>query len=178
MIHRIHKYDVNRRDGVGGFLGYVNLCEGYIDVSHIYSNLIESNFISPSWFSKKELSIIANGITKLGKQIWILQRRTPREYLFSIYPIELEQKQDEKMISNSYFTTNTINFAANPAYTYSNIIQNLYNVEPVRAPVGFIQEHYLHQPILATPIFTPAMQIPAIQGAIADQIIYDDIDHN
>jgi hypothetical protein len=175
MIHRIHKYSVDYRSGIGAFLGYVNLCNGYIDVSHIYENLIRSNLISSSWFQKKELNIVANGATTLGNQIWILQRRTPREHLFVIYPIELEEKQIKNdwppgdyfkhnfaATADSATTYSWTNTVPNPGYYIQHIQQQAYIQQP--NPIMF-------QPITFT-VNNPIVQAPP--PAQVHQIIVDD----
>lgn len=95
------------RHGAGHLLGYVSLCSGYINSSAIYQSLIQSEFISSSYLSEREVSLLGNGYTELQNNIYVLYKRTPRIYLFSIYPVEFKPKKEKVTFSSTkqdYFT--------------------------------------------------------------------------
>lgn len=147
MIYRIHKYDANKGDRNGHFLGYVSLCDGYINAAYVYDHLVDAKIIPSAWLSKGEVSLVGNGATKAGLGKYILYKRTPKTYVFTIYPIDVKLYNQPSYMKNEnltypVFTTgqtfvNQINWASSSIAPYNIVppplpMQYTMGGEPVR----------------------------------------------
>jgi hypothetical protein len=160
--------------GVGHLLGYISLCSGYINSSSVYHNLIQSELISSSYLSEREVSISGNGYTEMDSDIYLLYKRTPRVYLFVIYPVEFKIKKNafsSAKINTSTWTGQTISYQ--PSFTTvngdlgGNIIWNNIPVFPAVPAVGFQQNYFLQPPqqiIIDDPIQMVEPNEPAIMN--------------
>jgi hypothetical protein len=148
MIYKVHKPSdpyANR----GQFIGYINLCQGYIDQRHVYIELIKAKLIHEE-FRINDLVIAGAHSGTSANAYNIFKKRRPRpapanpnelivdrhEPLFYLHPLESLDKESKK--DHMWIFSGDLGVSAstyNVAYpVVQNIAAPLAAVAPVNNP--------------------------------------------
>ena len=148
MLYRVH-----RGDAKGYAIAYVQLCHGYVSVSHICQALLEAGIIPANWFyTIDSLNSISFPSPIYGVSAFSLMRRTPAKSLFYLCPIEPNTKQ----MSPSKWGDGSKWLVMDGDISGSYTIPTSWNVQYVQMP-NYV--YYEPQPIPAQPPI-PQQQAP------------------
>jgi hypothetical protein len=92
MIYRVNKPQ-DMYGNLGPFVGYITLCHGYIDASHIYTELLHSKIIHRDWLRIEDMIVNPQHSTIYGTHaygIYKKQRRVVPEAAAEPLPNEPE----------------------------------------------------------------------------------------
>lgn len=167
MIYRVNKY-FDQYGNPGPFVGYIALCHGYINASHIYAALLKSKMIHEDWIRIQDMTAVPQNSLIFGAHTYIIGKKTPRrpaaagdhpfleaelrrhpvEQLFVLNPLESIKEKVEapaKQPSPWYTTSNTITIGAYPQVVGNYVYY--HNLSPVQQQ-GQQQQAQPAQPII------------------------------
>jgi hypothetical protein len=110
MLYRAHR--PNSLGSYGSQLGYISLCDGYINVDCICGALRVANLIPSSWFASTDLTLVKGAPNIDGNYQYVLMRRILLVPLFYLMPIESKTPK-LGYISTQYKHPGTFTFTGN-----------------------------------------------------------------
>jgi hypothetical protein len=90
MIFRLH-HPHQDNGSLGVFVGYIALCHGYINSANVIHSLQQAKFVPENWFEPD--AILISGA---GRSSYLIDRRTPRQHLFYICPVDTSEVKAKK----------------------------------------------------------------------------------
>jgi hypothetical protein len=90
MIYRCHQPHTIH-GALGAFIGYISLCHGHINSANIIRSLQQAKFVPEHWFASDALLI-----SGASHNAYLVDRRSPRQHLFYICPVETAEAKAKR----------------------------------------------------------------------------------
>ena len=142
LVYRVHR--PHNAGIIGKHLGYIQLCQGAIDITHITKEMCKSKLIPENWFTLGELHLLNAGSEIYGARSYNIMRRAPyKTLLFYLHPIE------SRMDETSFKRYDWVSTSASPTTTGVTTLNHHYLINQIDMNIavnGFIQARPLPEP--------------------------------